>query len=71
MRDRRRVSPIRFPGYGKYPGFQYPAGLWRQETDEMLIVYSEGKENISVTAFPLSSLHLTTVPPEGGEEAPP
>ena len=56
VRDRDTVSPIRFPGYGKYPGFQYPAGMWRRETGEMLIVYSEGKENISVTAFPLSSL---------------
>jgi hypothetical protein len=58
IRDRASAQPIQYPGYGKYPGFQYPAGMWRRETAEMIIVYSEGKENISCTRFPLSSLPL-------------
>jgi hypothetical protein len=48
------AKPIRYPGAGKEPGFQYPSGMWRGET--MWIAYSEGKENISVTTFKLSEL---------------
>ena len=53
VRDRTTVHPLRFDGHGKSPGFQYPAGMWRGE--QMVIVYSEGKENISATVFPLPS----------------
>eukprot|EP01052_Picozoa_sp_SAG31_P018664 SAG31_NODE_1331_length_8748_cov_5.583189_8_plen_396_part_00 len=54
IRDRTTALPLRFEGHGKSPGFQYPAGMWRNGT--MLIVYSEGKENISTTIFRLESL---------------
>ena len=33
---------------------QYPGGMWRGDT--MLMAYSEGKENISVTSFKLAAL---------------
>ena len=42
VRDRAASQPIQHPGYGKYPRFQYRAGMWRMETAEMIIVYSEG-----------------------------
>ena len=49
-------SPIAFPDPHKIPGVaQYPSGMWRG--DEMVAVYSEGKENISISSFRMPSLH--------------
>ena len=54
VRDRNSLMPRRFAGGGKNPGYAYPGGMWRGKT--MFVVYSEGKENISVTQFPLASV---------------
>ena len=54
VRDSASAKPIRFQGGGKSPGFQYPGGMWRGDT--MIMAYSEGKENISVTSFKLAAL---------------
>ena len=49
-------SPIAFPDPHKIPGVaQYPSGMWRG--GEMVAVYSEGKENISISSFRMPSLY--------------
>jgi hypothetical protein len=47
------------PRYGGYPGFQYPAALWKLDGPrgpEIIFSYSINKEDIAMSWFPLSAI---------------
>jgi hypothetical protein len=47
------------PRYDGYPGFQYPAAMWKLDGPrgpEIIFSYSINKEDIALSRFPLSVL---------------
>ena len=49
---------VRYPGHAKGKGFQYPGAYIDTDTNEMLVTYSIGKEDIGLTRFSLAELEL-------------